>query len=228
MTPEERLDKLEPELARLDEELTSIVQQFDTRIANQRVRLDAIESKIAAATAPNPIVAKVKGVTGSVLSYLWGNKTQTITWLVMAVMLMVGPGKGCDWKLPTIGSGCSGCNPLKPPPPAPIAEKGLRVLVVYESADLSKYPASQVNIVNGSGWKTVLASKVAKGPKGPEIRVYDKDVDMVNESDLWQTAMKRPRAELPSLLVSNGETGYEGKLPLTEAELLTIVAKFEK
>jgi hypothetical protein len=62
--------------------------------------------------------------------------------------------------------------------------------------------------------------------KTREWRIWDKDVDPSQESAVWQAAMKRPRASVPWLLVSNGKTGYEGPLPGTADDLLALLKKY--
>ncbi len=118
--------------------------------------------------------------------------------------------------------------PPDPKPPAPIPEAGLRVLVVYESSELSKLPPAQLAIVYSKGIREYLNTKCAMGPDGKtkEWRIWDKDVDTSSESKLWQTAMKRPRASVPWVLISNGTTGFEGPLPGNAADALFLLKKF--
>lgn len=122
-------------------------------------------------------------------------------------------------------------GPVPPGPtpgPAPIPGDGLRVLVVYESADLTKYPASQVSALYSADLRDYLNSHCAKGPDGKtaEYRIWDQNVSTVNESKTWQDAMKRNRAELPWIVISNGRDGYEGPLPKTKDELLKLLKTY--
>lgn len=117
--------------------------------------------------------------------------------------------------------------PVPPPAPAPIPAPGLRVLIVYESSEESKYKADQVNTIYGQDFRDYCAANCAKNAKGqPELRIYDKDVNTAGESDIWQAAMKRPHPTLPWILVSNGTTGFEGPLPETKAEIMAVVQKY--
>lgn len=116
----------------------------------------------------------------------------------------------------------------QPPGPVPIPDPGLRVLIVYETADLSKLPKEQLAILTSQAVRAYLSSHCAKGPdsKTPEWRIFDQNVSMGNESALWQGAMKRPRTALPWIVISNGTIGYEGPLPANVDETLALLKKF--
>lgn len=112
-----------------------------------------------------------------------------------------------------------------PTPPAPIPMEGFRVLIVTETAD--KLTAAQTGIIFGEKVRGYLREKTAKGPGGtPEFRVFDKDVDATGEAKHWQDALRRPRTALPWLIISNGNHGYEGPLPASVDETLTLLKKF--
>lgn len=117
--------------------------------------------------------------------------------------------------------------PAPPEPAAPIPGDGLRVLIVYEANDLGKYPKNQLAVMYDQKFRDHLAATCPKVDGQPEWRIYDKDTDMSNESKTWQDAMKRPHPELPWIVVSNGKTGYEGKLPANVAETMSLVQKYE-
>ncbi len=115
--------------------------------------------------------------------------------------------------------------PPVPPGPAPIPGDGLRVLIVYESADLSKLPKDQLNVLYSQSVRGYLDTHCAKGADGktPEWRVWDQNVPTGAEAKAWQDAMARKRDTLPWLIVSNGKSGYEGPLPPnTDAMLRTL------
>ncbi len=127
-----------------------------------------------------------------------------------------------------------GPNPPGPGPtpgPVPIPDAGLRVLVVYETADLSKLPKEQLAILTSTAVRAYLSSKCVKGPDGktPEWRVFDRNVTMTNESPLWQAAMKKATDNanaLPFILISNGTAGYMGPLPANVDDTLALLKKF--
>ena len=115
------------------------------------------------------------------------------------------------------------------PDPAPIPTAGFRVLIVYETSELSKLPAAQQSVIYGKAMRDYLNSKCVLGPdsKTHEWRMWDKDTDASAESQLWQDAMKRGRTSVPWLIVSNGKTGFEGMLPATVEDTLKLLAKYE-
>lgn len=115
--------------------------------------------------------------------------------------------------------------PEPPPSPAPIPAPGFRVLMVYETAELSKLPPAQLAVMTAADVRAYLNAKCVKGPDGktPEWRLWDKDVVTAAEAKLWQDAMARPRKSLPWLIVSDGTRGYEGPLPGTYAEMMKLL-----
>jgi hypothetical protein len=101
--------------------------------------------------------------------------------------------------------------------------------MIYESADLSKYPSTQVDgVLYGDKVRAYLNSHCANGPDGKtkEFKIWDKDEDTSAVPKIWQDAMKRPWAGAPWVIISNGKTGFEGPLPKTEAEMLDLLTKF--
>lgn len=121
-----------------------------------------------------------------------------------------------------------GPGPGPTPSPAPIPVDGFRVLIVYESSELSKMPAAQQSILYSKPVRDYLNAKCVMGPDGKtkEWRIYDKDVATDAESKTWQDAMKRPRQSIPWLIVSDGKTGYEGPLPGSVDEAMAILKKW--
>lgn len=117
--------------------------------------------------------------------------------------------------------------PVPPPPPAPIPTAGFRVLIVLESSDLSKLPASQVSIITAKPIRDYLELRCVKGSDGtPERRIWDKDVSTANVSKIWQEAMALPRTSLPWIVISNGVAGFSGPLPPTVNETLELLKKY--
>ena len=130
---------------------------------------------------------------------------------------------------------------------APIPVPGFRVLIVYESGDASKMPPQQQNILYGKTVRDFLQANCVVGPDGKtkEFRIFDQDI--LGDSKVWQDAMKRtrdkaaawqpktdengkvvgPASALPWLIISNpGKGGYEGPLPATPDEFLTLAKKY--
>lgn len=118
--------------------------------------------------------------------------------------------------------------PVPPPSPAPIPLPGFRALFIYESAELGKMSAQQQLVLTSQTIRDYLSSKCVAGPDGrtKEWRFYDKDTDLSADGKVWQDAMKRPRTQVPWLIVSNGKEGYEGPLPENEAKTLELLKKY--
>lgn len=114
------------------------------------------------------------------------------------------------------------------PGPAPIPVDGFRVLIVYETADLPKMPAAQVNILYSQSVRSYLNDKCVLGPDGKtrEWRIWDKDVATGAESKFWQDAMKLPRKQVPWIVISTGKSGFEGPLPGSVDETLALVRRY--
>lgn len=117
-------------------------------------------------------------------------------------------------------------GPGPTPTPVPIPGQGLRVLFVVENRDLSGLPPSQLSALTSQEVLTYLNTKCAKENGQPEWRRYQPDTNVSMESKLWQDALAKPRRAIPWLLVSNGVDGYDGELPKTKDELMTILRKY--
>lgn len=117
-------------------------------------------------------------------------------------------------------------GPGPTPGPVPIPGQGLRVLIVYESADLPKMPSAQVQMLTAKEVLDYLDAKTAKVNGQPEYRKFDQNADVKGESQTWQDAMARPRASVPWIVISNGTTGYEGALPANKNDLMTLLRKY--
>jgi hypothetical protein len=112
-------------------------------------------------------------------------------------------------------------------PPAPIPVAGFRVLILYGAKDEESYPPAQQAILYDSSIRSYLNAKCIKGIAGtPERRIWDAGVDASAESKLWQDALKREHKTLPWIIISDGKTGYEGALPKTVDETLTLLRKY--
>lgn len=122
-----------------------------------------------------------------------------------------------------------GCNFPFPIPivnPIPVAEKGLRILIVEEAQERRNLPPGQLAIFTSDELKKYATEHCAKVNNVPEFRVFDKDTKLDEESEVWKTMMKVERKSLPWLCVTNGSRGYSGPLPTTLADTMTIIKKY--
>lgn len=115
--------------------------------------------------------------------------------------------------------------PPTPTPPAPIPAAGLRVLMVY---DQKKLTPALTDILFSKDIADYLNAKCAVGADGKtrEWRVWPKTVDVKNETAVWKNAFNRPRAADDWIIISDGKTGFEGPIPLVEADVLTLLKKY--
>lgn len=117
-----------------------------------------------------------------------------------------------------------------PDNPAPIPLAGLRMLIIEESAERNKLPPAQASILFSTEIRKYLNGKCPAGSDGKtkEWRIWDYDSDTSAEEKHWQAAMNRKpgKDKLPWVIISNGKTGYEGPLPATVAETITLLKKY--
>ena len=119
--------------------------------------------------------------------------------------------------------------PIPPDPgPSPIPGAGMKVLIVYETADLPKMPAAQSVALRAKVVWDYLDAKCVAGPDGKtkQWRIWDKDVDTRNESKLWQDAFARKRASVPWIVIGTERAGYEGPLPENTDKVLELLKKY--
>lgn len=164
-----------------------------------------------APTPPGPVPAP---------SGFWRFNSNTILTLLIGAVVLAPNMRGCS--IP---------NPFPPsPPPAPAPNPGpskLMVLVVTPN-DVSKVPAAQNAIFSSGIVRDYLSTHCLTGTDGktPEYRVWNENVQIVGESDLWKTAMGRTRKSLPWIIVNYGAGLFEGPLPATVDDTLTLLKKY--
>lgn len=121
-------------------------------------------------------------------------------------------------------------DPPKPPgPPTPPTPAGpLRVLIVYESADLPKLPKEQQAILFDMKVRSALKDRTDKaGPDGRGFNIWDKDVDASGAAKFWQDALKRPRVSTPFIHLFKGDALiHEGPLPADAKGTLDLINKY--
>lgn len=108
---------------------------------------------------------------------------------------------------------------VKPDPVTPPTPDEFRVLIVFESEDLAKYPASQV---------TAMMSQEVRGyltDKAKTWGMFDKDTDVKTMPKFYQDAMSKAKGKkLPYVVI--GDKTYEGELPANTADTLALFKKY--
>lgn len=119
----------------------------------------------------------------------------------------------------TVGDGVPDVPPgPKPPIPPPTPEE-FRVLIVYESEDMAKYPSSQVAAMMSQEVRGYLTDKAKSWA------VLDKDVSTATMPKFYQDAMVKAKGKkLPYVVV--GDKTFEGELPATIADTLALFKKY--
>lgn len=129
---------------------------------------------------------------------------------------------------PTPGPG-PGPNPDPiPPTPSPSVTDGKRCILIYESAELSKLPEKQRQILTAKVVRDYLRAKCDKEPDGktPSCGFFDKDDALDGYSPKLSSLMKRERKQVPWVIVGNSKTSYEGPLPASLDEFMTLLKKY--
>lgn len=108
-------------------------------------------------------------------------------------------------------------DPINPPVPV-VPGVGRLVLIVEETSRRDRLLPEQVDIFTSAVFRKTLAEAKT------ELRIWDQDVDLENESDAaFKALLQQPRQSLPWLIVT-GRPGFSGPLPKTMAETLTVIA----
>ncbi len=114
-----------------------------------------------------------------------------------------------------------------PDPATPLV--GMRVLIVEETgAKYSPGVTTTLNSARSGDIDAWLDEHCAKEKTGATANhVWDKDLDVSQQSRFWQNAMARKRDSLPWIIISNGRRGFEGPLPESPEALLELLKKYE-
>lgn len=164
----------------------------------------------------------VQGQKGRYEVWAWNAKEDKASDLAVTTII-IG-----DAPIPPVPPG-PGPNPPTPPdpPPNPAPIEGRRILILYESADETKYPEGQRRILftrDMRGFMDTLCDTEDDGTKG--WKIWDKDSQSTKK--VWQDALKRPRAStaMPWVILGNGKTGYEGPLPANPEEFRKLLTQY--
>jgi hypothetical protein len=111
----------------------------------------------------------------------------------------------------------------------PIPGKGLRVLFIEETGQLSKLPKEQRYIAQSKEVAEYCNEHCAKESTGQAaMRLFDPEQDVSHEQKSWREAMKNPHDPPPWLMVSDGRKGVSRPLPKTLDETMTVLKKYGK
>lgn len=115
-------------------------------------------------------------------------------------------------------------TPPDPPTPAPIPLAGFRTLIVYDPVTLT--PAQQ-GIVFGAKVRSYLQSKCVVGGDGKtkDFWILQSGVDVSSAPKWVGDAIQRHPGQKTFMLVSDGKTGYDGVIPASADEALSIMQK---
>jgi len=130
---------------------------------------------------------------------------------------------------PPIPPGPNPPDPPRPPTPGPVEK--LSVLIVEESADRARLPASQQSILFGRTVRTWLNENCQDWPEG-KIRdwgIFDRDSDLSGYSKTLQEMMNRKRNGLPWIVIhGDGKVVHEGLLPESVSKTMELLKKYKR
>lgn len=181
-------------------------------------RLTALEARVFVLEQKPGELARLRARVRGGVAAAWPAVKHWAPWVLVAFLLMRG-GSGCEIPWPTPGPG---------PEPAPDPKAPLRVMLVYDSANMAKLPAAQLEAMQALAVWKYLDEKCAVGRDGmtPERRKYDMTADVSQESKEWQDLFARKRDTLPWLVVERGPVVYEGPEPKTLEDKLALLKKY--
>ncbi len=121
-----------------------------------------------------------------------------------------------------------GPGPGPGPTPTPIPGVGFKAMVIYETADLGKMPPKQLSIIEAKSIRDYLNAKTVPTADGGKRGWYitDQSADFSGESKVWQDAIKRPRTQIPWIILGDGKNGFEGPLPADVPATLELLRRF--
>lgn len=121
-------------------------------------------------------------------------------------------------------------DPSPTPTPAPIPVAGFRVLILYESADLTKLPKDQHNALYSKTVQDFMTLACVKENGVAAWNIWDHDVDTSKAAKHWQDAVKRAKShkdyKTPWIMISDGKTGFEGPFPKNIDDTMTLLKKY--
>lgn len=120
-----------------------------------------------------------------------------------------------------------------PPDPTPIPEGPMRVLIIFESADLSDATKTteeqRTGILRSLKFQNMLTDRTDKnGPNKRGWNIWEKDQKGVELADkFWQDAFARPHPKTPYIHIFKGDKiVHEGELPKTVKEATDLINRY--
>lgn len=209
------MKSLHAEAEELRKRKADLRERAKASIGEHKTAISELESAIVS-LEDGP--AKGPSLLSRVRAALLSLSSLKVSWGVVVLALALAGYIG--WKEGWIP--LPGPTPGPDPIPAPIPAEGLRVGIIYESADKARYTPKQLAVMASAELREYMRAKTV------EYRIIDKDTP-ITDSPLWKAVLDRPRTDLPWLVISNGKTGFEGPLPkdMTPEQAKALIAKYE-
>ena len=140
---------------------------------------------------PAPVATRVEPA--------WRKWLPTVLFCVVAFLIVLW----LSGRMPTPGPG---------PNPSPIDVDGLHVLIVEETEDRPELTDSQRDIFTSTELREWLAENTVDEGGSPAYRMFDDDMDLEHESEVWQEL--RDEAEgTPWIVAASPEGFMKGPIP---------------
>lgn len=116
----------------------------------------------------------------------------------------------------------------KPPGPSPLPTDAFRAIIIEETEARTKLPEKQIQILFDKRIRDYLDAKCTPRPdgKGKSWLITDQHTDVSAYGPAMAAAMARPRTSLPWIVIGGTKGGYEGPLPGTVDETLSLLKKW--
>ena len=115
-------------------------------------------------------------------------------------------------------------GPSEPENPTPPAEPSLKVLIVYETSEVTREVG---DIVASPIIRSYLSDRCKKDVNGgPLFRFIDKDAKFQDCTDNFWCSSLDGATTVPWISISNGTDSYSGALPATVTQTLDLLKKY--
>lgn len=115
---------------------------------------------------------------------------------------------------------------ITPVEPAPIAEAGYHVLIVYDNATKESLPKPQIAALDSRELRDWLKAHCDKMPDGTQgWQIVPSIAQFADDQPMFKASMAKRPSDL-CVIVSNGKTGTAAPFPADEAALMTLLNKY--